>query len=174
MKLKVYLAGKISKNDWRHKIVPQLRGCSWDETILETPSFNYIGPFFRSCGHGCFHGPNTHGVDSDWTCVDEDHQLERKLIIERDMRAVTSADLIIAYITSTDCHGTLIELGAAFNAKVPVVMIFAPEVDPEDFWFATHQSREVHVSKSECCLPEIINASILESSLDIIFGGHNG
>jgi hypothetical protein len=70
----VYLAGKIGRNDWRHELVPELRGtvngdCLDPEPVLFDPTlridcgdFVYVGPFFVSCDHGCFHGPASHGA----------------------------------------------------------------------------------------------------------------
>jgi hypothetical protein len=71
----IYLAGKIRKNDWRESIIPDIK--YWIEghdirsiesianwPILEgviKEKYNYTGPFFVSCDHGCYHGPNSHG-----------------------------------------------------------------------------------------------------------------
>lgn len=74
--MRIYLAGKIAMNDWRHRVVPQLRGAvdeaeTWNMTrpttfpILTRAIFgehDYVGPFFLSCDHGCAHGASTHGV----------------------------------------------------------------------------------------------------------------
>lgn len=84
--MKIYLAGKISKNDWRHKVVEHLRGTfiggcpsSGEMSISrgiakdeEYPSwpilknavfgvFDYSGPYFVCDDHGCWHGDNSHG-----------------------------------------------------------------------------------------------------------------
>src|SRR5262245_48320700 len=78
--LTVYLAGKIRKNCWRHELVAGLReatsessSCpSGDPVSLpdEWPvlhravlgEHHYAGPYFQSCDHGCFHGPDSHGT----------------------------------------------------------------------------------------------------------------
>lgn len=70
---RVYMAGKISKYDWRHDLTPSyaLRNVDlrYDEATqsvrpVETfavSGFEYVGPFFLADDHGCFHGPHSHG-----------------------------------------------------------------------------------------------------------------
>ena len=74
--IRIYLAGKITKNGWRKEIVPQLRS-AWGAPCLDAADwrdidplefylggvhFHYVGPYFVGCDHGCFHGPNSHGI----------------------------------------------------------------------------------------------------------------
>lgn len=83
--MKVYLAGKISRDDWRTNL-DGYRAFSLDaydvaddneenenaklfETyfgelpvISKHPYIKVTGPFFLSCDHGCYHGNGTHGV----------------------------------------------------------------------------------------------------------------
>ena len=70
--LRVYLAGKISKNDWRHQLIAGLRNHSWEDGPLTQSGFTYVGPFFISCDHGGFHGPNTHGMRPRQDLFDKD------------------------------------------------------------------------------------------------------
>ena len=42
-KPKIYLAGKIGKNDWRHFLVPGLRNCEWKDCPLMPSTFNMSG-----------------------------------------------------------------------------------------------------------------------------------
>ena len=51
MKPRVYLAGTMVKNDWRHYLVPGLREHDGSDGSLELPDFTYVGPFFVSCDH---------------------------------------------------------------------------------------------------------------------------
>lgn len=85
---RIYLAGKIKKNGWRHDLVPGLRDAygidqwtgywrggrdnptampeSWPE--LQMPNgLLYVGPFFVSDDHGCFHSDGRHGLN-DYGC----------------------------------------------------------------------------------------------------------
>lgn len=80
--LKIYFAGKIGKNDWRHKLIPGLRGAwlghdcgegvgdlialqpvTWEQDGL---TLHCTGPYFVGCNHGCFHGATNHGQISDY------------------------------------------------------------------------------------------------------------
>lgn len=69
MRKKFYLAGKISKNGWRHDIVKVLRNdyclhssaSFWprlEKVIFE--QFDYTGPYFTGCNHGCTHAAGEH------------------------------------------------------------------------------------------------------------------
>ena len=113
---KLYLAGKIAPNDWRHSIVPALRGHTWADGPIVMPDYTYVGPFFVACDqHGC--GPIP-GCDADVTALQ---------VIENNLSAIKSATLIFAYITANDCHGTMAEIGHALALGKRVVMAFAPE-----------------------------------------------
>src|SRR4051794_12995050 len=56
----VYLAGKITRNCWRHSLFP-LGDASEKGPPLYRDGFAYGGPYFISCGHGCSHGRGEHG-----------------------------------------------------------------------------------------------------------------
>lgn len=69
---RVYMAGKVAKQDWRHDLVgPYLRNVElrYDraENLVHPMSayaidgLEYAGPFFLADDHGCFHGPHSHG-----------------------------------------------------------------------------------------------------------------
>ena len=55
-KPKIYCAGKISKNSG-----PRVIDYKPIERKIGEKSFLYVGPFFVSCDHGCFHGKESHG-----------------------------------------------------------------------------------------------------------------
>lgn len=84
--MRVYLAGKISRDDWR-KHIDGYRPFSLDASeiaddenennihlddfvnhfgelpvISKYPFIQVTGPFFLSCDHGCYHGEKSHGV----------------------------------------------------------------------------------------------------------------
>lgn len=87
--MKIYLAGKISKNGWRSELVPDMwrfdsssdadeaYAAEWP-TLPMVNGHEYVGPYFTSCDHGCAHmrldpclwhahecmeRPSTHGVN---------------------------------------------------------------------------------------------------------------
>lgn len=63
-----YLAGKISKNGWRHSIVDGLREVHPYSDAFFWPTlkaaifeqFDYTGPHFSRCDHGCTHRAGEH------------------------------------------------------------------------------------------------------------------
>ncbi len=92
--MKVYLAGKISRDDWR-KHIDGYRPFSMDAAdiaddeneknshlddfanhfgelpvISKYPFIQVTGPFFLSCDHGCYHGEQSHGVGADGLLID--------------------------------------------------------------------------------------------------------
>ena len=153
----LYLAGKISKNDWRHELVPGLSSHDWASGPITTGSFSYVGPFFVSCDHGCSHGANTHGVMGKG-CTEPN--LGQREVYARNKAAVAEADLVFAYIAATDCHGTLVEIGMALSLGKRVVIALAPAMPVADFWFSTCAADAVYPNVRPCCLTELIENEI--------------
>jgi len=152
-----YLAGKISQDDWRNKLVPGLRGHTWEDGPIFTPTFTYEGPFFQSCDHGYSHGPSTHGVGAGKGTCTEEITYSPADIIRLNDAALRNADLVFAYITATDCHGTMVEIGiAAAQLFTRIVVAFAPGIDSTDFWYSTARAAAVYENVRECCLPDIL------------------
>ena len=102
--MRIYLAGKISKNGWRFDLVEGLRSArDWNNAfpVLRNVIFgehDYVGPFFIGCDHGCYHGEATHGVglDQERYCVEVDPALDRQAVVNLCFKAIHSADLIFA------------------------------------------------------------------------------
>ena len=136
----IYLAGKVEKNCWRHKIVKNLRQVetkagSWP--VLEGAVFghDYVGPYFISCDHGCYHGAEQHGLRTSFgtSCTDESYA--RADIVSSCLSAIDKADLVFAWIESTDTYGTLFELGYA-RAKGKRIVIATPDRKLlKELWF---------------------------------------
>ncbi len=163
IKPRFYLAGKIGKNDWRHTLVPGLRGHEWGDGLIETDDSIYVGPFFRSCDHGCFHGRASHGAYNEEGCFGNgDAPHSRQDIIRNNNAAMDSADLIFVYINALDCFGTLVEIGRAtaqiFRARI--VIAFATGIPVPDFWYSGLQVDATHENVCECRLPELIAAEL--------------
>ena len=129
---RVFLAGKIGKGDFRHDLVPNLRGWEATDGPLECDGFTYVGPFFRACDHGCYHRPGSHGV-SVIGCDGED--VTRRDVFLRNDTALKSSDLVFAYIDAPDCYGTIVEIVSAVENRIPVYLAFAPGIDHDDFWY---------------------------------------
>ena len=160
MKPKIYIAGKIAKNDFRHKLVPQLRDMDWPGEPVRCDSFIYCGPFFAGCDHGCSHGPTRHGVVSDSPCQDaQQHMTDdeiRDLVILTNNDALASADYVFAYIDCLTAYGTLVELGAAYAMGKQVLLFLGTnifETEDHHLWYAAQQADVLYrnVSEQEFC-----------------------
>ena len=147
---RLYLAGKIEKNCWRHSVVPSLRGHAPSQGALITTDFTYTGPFFVSCDHGCYHGPATHGVrgaKASICCAEPlSHGGGHRGVIARCLAGIRSSDLLFAYINARECYGTIAEIEHALYLKKHVVVAFAPGLacrHHNEFWFVTERANEV-------------------------------
>lgn len=153
VKPRIYLAGKISKNDWRHTLVPALRGHRHEDGHIEMLDHVYTGPFFVGCDHGCYHGPNTHGA-----MARQDAGLKRRQIqvIDRCLDGVRQCDVLLAYITAPDAYGTLCEIELALQTGKHVVLVFAPGIDDRDYWFLTARAHGVNTGITLGMLPGVL------------------
>lgn len=152
-KPRVYMAGKIRKNCWRHHLVQDLRrgptksddGVEADH--IECFDFTYVGPFFVSCDHGCYHGHGRHGVVGDCSDIDG-YGSAQGVVPSRSILQIDAADFVLAWIQASDCHGTLVEIGWAVASRVPVVLGYAsPELERE-VWFPKSLPHVTHVQAS--------------------------
>ncbi len=171
MKISIYLAGKIDHMDWRHELVPDLRDHPFNGGPLHTKHFIYTGPFFISCDHGCFHGPNKHGArrEPDGGCSDE--ALTQPEIIHRSFSAILRSDLVFAYITENDCYGTISEITWGVCLRKPVVIAFAPGVNARDFWFIEGQVLRAHENVTLQELPDLLITEIAKIKTTLMLGG---
>lgn len=138
----VYLAGKIGKNDWRHSLITGLRGHEWKDGVIEMAAYTYVGPFFVSDDHGLNHAPNSHGTAAGYFFGSSEYTQHD--VIRNNNASLEQASLVFVYITSTDCHGTLTEVGSALRAGQRVVIAFAPGIPHQDFWYAAQQADNVY------------------------------
>ena len=133
--MKIYLAGKISRNDWRNEII-NTRGIKPSDINKTKDSDTYTGPYFVSCGHGCCHGDSKHGI-IDVGCknvnvepIDEsmcdkldvvdfhgslDWGERRDTIPKLCLSWIDDCDVLFAWIDSKDCYGTIAEIGYAYG-----------------------------------------------------------
>ena len=155
--LKVYLAGKISKNDWREAFIniyrkdgyfgsdlsPMMRkfffthyGQSISKDLLIT------GPFFIACDHGCFHGSGTHGVGvNKETCDGESlGGLQEKDVVDICLTQITNSDIVFAYIDDVTCYGTIAELGYARKKNKKIFIIFKSTKIADELWFVKNMA----------------------------------
>lgn len=133
----IYIAGKIGRHDFRHELVPGLRGYRHHDRFLDCGAFRYCGPFFAHCDHACAHGPSSHGVlGAPNLGCEEFERTTQFRVWQRNMAALREATAVFAYIETNDAFGTLVELGAAQALQTPTWVLFAPGVDANAMWYA--------------------------------------
>jgi hypothetical protein len=156
----VYLAGKVAKNDWRHDVVPGLRGALYEsdvqlapfpnETLFLAKNVSYTGPFFVSDDHGCSHGPGSHGngIDGCLAAYVTDAACSRLAVAERCRAGIERSNVIFVWLDDTTAFGTLVEIGIAAAMKKRV-WIYAPEnFDTSEMWFASHIATEGRILRA--------------------------
>jgi nucleoside 2-deoxyribosyltransferase len=159
--VKIYLAGKIYANCWRHEIVDGLReamndidnsntcpsglnkkdlvtlGREIEFPVLKKAIYglhDYVGPYFFSCDHGCWHAEGSHGLA----------ELDRRMVYLRCMAAVHEADLVFAWLEDMTCYGTLFELGYARGKAKTTWVALPPDREMiEELWFSLHTATRV-------------------------------
>jgi hypothetical protein len=139
--MKIYLAGKIAKNDWRHRLVPDLRLCTdnWERTSsLPMRDDTYVGPFFISCDHGCGHGANSHGATP--TCEMKQHDIYGRHyeVFKKSFSGIEACDLFIVWADEdfSTAYGTMTEIGMARAWNKIIVFITKTGVTLGNQWFA--------------------------------------
>jgi hypothetical protein len=153
--MKVYLAGKVTKNGWRTNLVsgaeidavnlpdddewPVLKGVIFGE-------HDYVGPFLYGCDHGCYHG--RHGMsprsdldgDAGGVGCGGEGGFSREEIVRRCLDAVRRSDLVFCWLEAPEDYGSMIEVGFAL-ALGKKVIVGAQDFDLiESHWFATDAS----------------------------------
>lgn len=168
-KPRIYFAGKIAKNDWRHSLTGgHLRDAidpSLNDGDLFNPNFTldcedyvYCGPFFVCCDHGCAHGDNRHGAIGACTsdsCGEPLNEWQAR-IFDVNLRRLRMADFVFAYIEKADAYGTLIELGIAYGWRIPIALRLptAPRPAAGDMWMAARTARRIYHGDAEECWKE--------------------
>ena len=160
MKPAVYLAGKIGQTDWRHGLVPTLRRHVWADGPIDAGDFLYCGPYFVSCDHGCNHRPSSHGAAAG--CEGQPPEVTRADVIRNNNQALDDADVVLAFINSPDCYGTLHELGWAVRAGKRVAVVFAAGIPVDDFWYVSEQADAVYTTQHAENLPRLLKLELCE------------
>ncbi|HEV7300582.1 MAG TPA: hypothetical protein VGN72_14550 [Tepidisphaeraceae bacterium] len=155
--IRVYCAGKIAKNDWRHDLFPHMRSASGSWVANETPEpdqplyrgrFAYAGPFFRGCDHGCGHGRSSHGVGANdgSVCMANPSQART---VELCRKWIDDSDVMFVWLDAIDAYGTVAEIGYAVARGIPV-WLFEPatmsDVQRTDMWFVRTMATRVTIA----------------------------
>ena len=122
----------------------------------------YTGPWWSPAfgGHGSsnfFRSPHAYlfrcweetGDDAD--DADDEDKPTAKLFgeIRRNIdNAIAKADLVFAWIDTTDCFGTLVEIGIAAAKGKAIIVALSDQIDAREFWLAASYANEVVVAKT--------------------------
>jgi len=129
-----YLAGKIRKNDWRpcNKWDPDISDFDISERVND--SLTVTGPFFIPCDHGCYHGPESHGVGAtNGGCCGD--YLTRDDVFRICKSQIDRAEILFAFIDCINCFGTIAEIGYAHAKGKEIIIYFETEHLKEEMWF---------------------------------------
>jgi hypothetical protein len=169
---RIYLAGKVAKNDWRTAVVPGLREFlsvdEWQEiegdisrvhlSLKVMNRFVYTGPFFVSCDHGCYHNGfgyghpheceeiGAHGVGSNTSarCNGElDSATSHKQVLANSLYGIDRADTVFAWIDDLSLYGTLAEIGYARGRGKHIIVAVKNDFDDRDMWLAKEMASRV-------------------------------
>lgn len=169
--LNVYLAGKISRNDWRFRIFP-IRNADTSH-ITQNPhphqpvvdGMRYVGPFFLACDHGCFHGDSSHGRGADrlrWAEPSNTHlepdasricytldaaEHTPQDVFQKCLKWLAEAEIVFAWVDAPSAYGTLVEVGIATALGIPVYLATSREAETRynisrEMWFAAAATGE--------------------------------
>lgn len=138
MEKKIYLAGKISKHNWRNKILNTSRIDEERAPYILDSKFEYVGPYFIGCDHGCFHGDNTHGrlLDEEFGCCCEDYET-RSTTISKCYKWIDLCDIMFCWIDDITAYGTFTEIGYAYAKNKKIYIACDKKIGKEalDIWF---------------------------------------
>jgi hypothetical protein len=159
--IRVYCIGKISHNGWRNQLFPIRNETApdssapqyweWPDIPIERlPGAAYVGPYFLSCDHGCYHSePHSHGVAAGGDAEGGAYPgLSRPDVAKRCLSAIESATHIFAWIDDTTAYGSLVEIGYAKALNKSVHLYFSSTADLGDLWFAGQVSSSFSKSNS--------------------------
>lgn len=137
--------GEVPQDTWpilENSINPE-EWSTEDVTVTEPyslGSFNYVGPFFVGCDHGCFHGDNQHGYIDRINFHTGKYKSRptatyyQSMVVNLCKQAIEKADIVFAWIDRPDAYGTIAEIGYSVALGKPT-FVSGPEMF-DDLWFA--------------------------------------
>jgi hypothetical protein len=104
--------------------------------------FEYAGPYFVSCDHGCYHGEDTHGQGAArGGCASGEERVSPALVVQTCLRWLGAADAVFCWLDDPTAHGTVAELGYATGIGKPVFLYTPPGDRLRDLWFVQQMIR---------------------------------
>jgi hypothetical protein len=153
----------------------------------------YGGPFAISCRHSCSHEDTEHSaVFSSTDCgdsyisddpmlrfYDQDDLVDREdIVVQRCLLQIRECDAVHAFIESSDCYGTLVELGFAAALNKPIYIVISTGLKPKSRDDDSKLPEELSAEKDEIWfvknLPSVVACSYggpLAIHSDLIAGG---
>jgi hypothetical protein len=129
--MKIYLAGKVAEGDWRHGVVDGLQATLLELLQSEVGDINLVNKWPTMpkaiLGKHDFVGP----YFSKMKKYDGGDKAARMC-----QQAIRSADLVFAWVTSPNPHGSLFEIGFATGLYKPVVIAAPSGAMFQDMWYA--------------------------------------
>ena len=176
-KPRIYMAGKVGKRDWRHQLLGVDRiAHGWDDfTTYHTNGWQefelltYVGPFFVSCDHACFHHNGVHGAaslthpkDGHTICTALSDGPSPTQVHRRAVQGILDSNIVLAYIDKPDAYGTLFEIGFAVANKKRVVLCISDELRDieKDFWFIARGASVTHYNTTFEKLKNILHLEV--------------
>jgi hypothetical protein len=159
-----YAIGKIAKNGWREAFDIAMPG-DWEEyvnaaTVPTYFSFNYTGPFFIRCDHGCTHSTASHATCS--ICQSGGYEFRPSRVFRRSVRQIRQAGFVLVWAGVSEgaldtAHGSLVEIGIAHALGKPILLAHHPHANLRDFWFAIETASAVVCTASPLSVLEMLH-----------------
>ena len=137
---RVYLAGKVGKNNFRYQLGLDGRDMSKANILHyhKRKPFVYSGPLIPSCDHGCWHYffEGMSGYDGGFLFDGQEQFLVQDssytTVVASTIAQIQSSDFVFAWFDSYDAYGTIAEIGIAIGNKIPVYIGFQEDVFPKE------------------------------------------
>jgi hypothetical protein len=143
-----YAIGKIAKNGWRTDFDVTMPG-TWEEYVSASvyPSrfgFDYCGPFFIACDHGCAHRTQSHATTSCSTGL----EFRAAQVFAQSKRQIQQAGFVLVWAGIGEdaldtAYGSLVEIGIALALNKPILLAHHPDSDLRPFWFSVEAATAV-------------------------------
>ena len=143
-----YAIGKITKNGWRNDF-GVLMPCDWEEYANASPrpvhfGFEYSGPFFIACDHGCAHLNQSHATAD----CSSGFEFRAAQVFAQSKRQIQQAGFVFVWAGIGEdaldtAYGSLIEIGIANALHKPILLAHHPDSDLRPFWFSVEAATTV-------------------------------
>lgn len=157
-KPKIYLAGKITNNNWRSAVYDEdfqvsdnvynrnggetiSNGDDYYDSEYDEGNFIVTGAHSIGCDHGCFHSCKHASIEDGHTCYCIEKEYTPKEIVDACCHQIAKSDIVFAYIDSDDCHGTISEIGYAYSKHKFIYILFKTPELKDKLWFISNMAK---------------------------------